>query len=126
MQPLHYEETSPYRRLRQGVQVFYRPVPMGKHEQQYLSELALDKGFGGVFLPGGPSLVPGTVLHMVFHPPGAGDRARPIRARGMVFGRRRWREPHGMGILFFDFDGLGKGSLMVLLDRLLTIGTEPL
>lgn len=129
MQPLRYEESksSPFRRLHQGVQVFYRPIPMGKHEQEYLSELALEKGFGGMFLPGKQPMAPGTVLHMVFHAPGSGDSARPVRARGMVFERRRWRrEPTGMGILFLDFDGLGDGPLAVVLDRLLTPGTEPL
>jgi hypothetical protein len=120
MQPLTYEAPGPYRRLHRGVQVFYRPLTMGMRERQYLVDLLERRDYGGMFLPEKHPMAPGTVLEMVFHAPGAEDRARPVRARGMVIERRRWHGPSGMGILFLDFEGLEGGPLAETLDSILS------
>jgi hypothetical protein len=48
----------------------------------------------------------GSMVVIQFRSNKEGDK-RPVIAKGLVCWTRKWKSPHGMGIDFIEFEGLG-------------------
>ena len=117
------EERRRYRRVAAGVRVYYGGEPLDRRERKYLEGVAADLSLGGMFLATDHPLPPGSLVWLELQPrPRAGeedDGEQGIRAKAVVRWSRRWRKPHGMGLEFVEFEGLGQRELATVMERLL-------
>jgi c-di-GMP-binding flagellar brake protein YcgR len=125
-EPTGREELRRYRRAAAGVRVFYHGEPAERRERAYLEGVAANLSLGGMFLEADEPLPPGALVWLEFQP-GVGPGEDPaeelvLRAKAVVRWRQRWRQPHGMGLEFVEFDGVGQHELKEMLERLLEPG----
>lgn len=125
-EPTGRDDLRRFRRAAAGVRVFYRGEPVERREREYLEGVAANLSLGGMFLETDEPLAPGDLVWLEFQPgvaPGEDPAAELVlRAKAVVRWRQRWRQPHGMGLEFLEFDGLGQHELDGMLARLLEPG----
>ncbi len=111
-------EKRKYQRIATDVMVRFREQSVDDSTQEYLQGIAENCGLGGVFLATRHILPKGSIVSLLFTYI-QDDREVQVRAKAVVRWTRRLRKPRGMGLEFFEFQGLGDRDFRQYLDRLL-------
>jgi len=83
---------------------------LNKNDREYYEGLIENISHKGVFIEIAHPFPIGCIVTIEFKSE-IEKNERPIKARGLVSWSRKWRKPHGMGIDFIEFEGLGTTPL---------------
>ena len=97
-------------RIEAGMRVAWKTVPPDG-AQRPVSGTAGDVSEGGMFIATQQPAARGRILDVDFYPQAGGMEMAPLHGRVVVCWRRRWRQPHGMGVRFTDEAALGDRRL---------------
>jgi hypothetical protein len=95
-----------YSRVYPGVNFSAMVQPTNKVDREYYEGLIENVSLGGIFIEIARPLPKGSVVDIKFKSRMKNDD-RPVIAKGLIRGTRKWKKPHGMGIDFIEFNGLG-------------------
>jgi len=95
-----------YSRVSSGVNFSAMVEHTNKGDREYYEDIIEDVSLGGMFIEIGHPFPKGSIVSIQFKSK-TGKDDRPVTARGMIRWTQKWKRPHGMGIDFIEFDGLG-------------------
>ncbi len=95
-----------YSRVSSGVNFSAMVERTNKGDREYYEGLIEDVSLGGMFIEIGQPFPKGSIVAIQFESE-TGKEERPVTARGMIRWTQKWKRPHGMGIDFIEFNGLG-------------------
>lgn len=95
-----------YSRVSPGVNFSAMVQPTNKVDREYYEGLIEDVSLGGIFIEIARPFPKGSVVDIKFKSRMKNDD-RPVIAKGLIRWTRKWKKPHGMGIDFIEFNGLG-------------------
>jgi hypothetical protein len=113
-----HENRAAYRSVVPGAGVFFRCEEVPAPEHRYLAAVAANMSLGGLFVACRHPPRPGTLIGLQLFSPADPRESSAVRARAIVRWRQAWRQPHGMGVQFLDFEGLGHRELRSWLDTI--------
>ena len=99
-------EKRKYSRVSPGVNFSAMVQHTNKEDMEYYEGLIEDVSLGGMFIKIDHPFPKGSIVIIQFKSE-IEENERPVTAKGLVSWTRKWRQPHGMGIDFIEFDGLG-------------------
>ncbi len=95
-----------YSRVSSGVNFSAMVEYTNKGDREYYEGLIEDVSLGGMFIEIGQPFPKGSIVAIQFESE-TGKDERPVTAWGMIRWTQKWKRPHGMGIDFIEFEGLG-------------------
>ena len=95
-----------YSRVSPGVNFSAMVQHTNKIDREYYEGLIEDVSLGGMFIEIARPFPKGSVVAIKFKSK-IKENDRPVTAKGLIRWTRKWKRPHGMGIDFIEFDGLG-------------------
>jgi hypothetical protein len=95
-----------YSRVSPGVDFSAMVKPTNKVDREYFEGLIEDVSLGGMFIEIARPFPKGSVVDIRFKSR-VENEDRPVIAKGLIRWTRKWKKPHGMGIDFIEFNGLG-------------------
>lgn len=108
-----------FKRVASNVRVGFSKQQIDKDSEEYFQGVAEDCGLSGIFLAT-PHLMPkGSVVSLNFQFVDETGEQVKIQAQAVVRWTQRFRKPKGMGMEFFEFQGLGDRSFAQCLKLLL-------
>ena len=101
------DDRRQYRRVAAGVRVGFQREDMDANASEYLQGVAENCGLGGMFLATSHLFPKGSVVVLAIEREGQ----PAVEARAVVRWVNRWSRPHGMGLEFIEFEGLGERNI---------------
>ena len=95
-----------YSRVSPGVNFSAMVQHTNKGDREYYEGLIEDVSLGGMFIVIARPFPKGSIVAIKFKSK-VKENDRPVTAKGLIRWTRKWKRPHGMGIDFIEFDGLG-------------------
>ena len=95
-----------YSRVSPGVDFSAMVQHTNKGDREYYEGLIEDVSLGGMFIEIARPFPKGSIVAIQFKSK-TGNDERPVTAKGLTRWTQKWKRPHGMGIDFIEFDGLG-------------------
>ena len=77
-----------------------------KGDRDYFEGLVEDVSHGGMFIEISRPFPKGSLVVIKFHSK-IENCESAVTAKGLVRWTRKWKKPHGMGVDFIEFEGLG-------------------
>ncbi len=99
-------ENRKYSRVSPGVNFSVMVEHADRGDKEYYEGIIEDVSLGGMFIEIGHPFPKGSIVTIQFKSKIEKDE-RPVTAKGLIRWTRKWKQPHGMGIDFIEFDGLG-------------------
>ncbi len=99
-------EKRKYPRVSPGVNFGVMVQHVDKKDREYYKGIIKDVSLGGMFIDTDHLPPKGSMVVIQFRSNKEGDE-RPVIAKGLVCWTQKWKRPHGMGIDFIEFEGLG-------------------
>ncbi len=101
-----FEEKRRFKRVASNVRVGFSKRQVDKETEEYFQGVAEDCGLSGMFLATEHLMPKGSVVSLNFQfDDGSGEKIS-IQAQAVVRWTQRFRKPKGMGLEFFEFNGL--------------------
>ena len=100
------KENRKYPRVAPRVNFSVMVQHVDKGDRDYFEGLIEDVSHGGMFIEIGHPFPKGSLVVIQFQSK-IEKNEKPVTARGLVRWTRKWKRPHGMGIDFIEFEGLG-------------------
>ena len=97
------EENRKYPRVSTDIQVTWAGSTVDRFTREYVDDIAKDLSSGGVFIATKRPLPKGSVVRVQFS---TAPEEPPVTVKAIVRWRHRWRSPRGMGLAFYEFEGL--------------------
>ena len=97
------EEDRKYPRVSTDVRVKWSGGTVDRFTREYVDDIAKDLSSGGVFIATKRPLPKGSVVRVQFS---TAPGEPPVLVKAIVRWRRRWRSPRGMGLAFYESEGL--------------------
>jgi Tfp pilus assembly protein PilZ len=103
-----------YPRVTSDIEVVYGIDGNSSVSSNYLRGIAENCSFGGMFLVTDENYPIGSILRLDFYP--VDEEA--VSATAVVTWRRRFRQPHGIGLKFAEFEHIGERDFKKLMERM--------
>ena len=100
------KERRKFNRVATNVHVQFREQEVDDSTQEYFEGVAQDSSLGGIFLATNHLFSPGSIVSLIFKFLLDNEEVE-IEAKAIVRWTRRIFQPRGMGLEFFEFEGLG-------------------
>ncbi len=114
-----FEEKRKFKRVASNVRVRYSKQPADKETEEYFQGVAEDCGLSGMFLATEHLMPKGSIVSLDFtFLDSTGERVS-IQAQAVVRWTQRFRKPKGMGLEFYEFNGLKDRNFEDCLELLL-------
>ena len=110
-------EKRKFQRIATNVHVRFREKEVDDSGQQYFQGVAKDCGLGGFFLATDHIFSKGSIVSLIFRFV-LDDEQVEIKAHAVVRWTRRLFKPKGMGLEFFEFEGVHGRDFQRCMDRL--------
>lgn len=110
------EERRKYPRVAQRIKIRWSGDGADKLTRDYVDSVAKDVSLGGMFLVTKRPLPKGSLVTLRF----SGDPL--VQVKGIVRWSRRWLPPRGMGVAFYEFEGLAGQDRQIWLNGVLEKG----
>lgn len=117
------KERRKFQRVATNVHVKFREKEVDDSAQEYFEGVAEDSSLGGIFLATNHLFSPGSIVSLIFKFILDNEEVE-IRAKAIVRWTRRIFQPRGMGLEFFEFEGLAGKDFERCLDKLLVNDEE--
>lgn len=114
-----FEEKRKFKRVASNVHVGFCKQQVDKDTEIYFQGIARDCGLSGMFLTTEHLIPKGSVVSLDFQFTDEKGDSVTIRAQAVVRWTQRFRTPKGMGLEFFEFNGLGDRNFEECLRQLL-------
>ena len=96
-------EKRKYPRIATRIQVKWRCDPVEQPTADYTENVAKNISLGGMFVATDEPLPEGSLVTLLFS---TVPEESPVTVNAIVRWRRRWLSPRGMGLAFYEFEGL--------------------
>ncbi len=103
------QENRKYPRISPGVNFSVMVKHIDKDAREYFKGVIENIGLGGMFIDTDYPLPKGSMVTIHFKSNKEVD-AQPVIANGLVCWTQKLMRPHGMGVDFIEFEGLGDNS----------------
>lgn len=103
------DENRKYSRVSPDVNFSVMLNHIDKDDLKYFEGMIENIGLGGMFVEMDHPFSKGNMVTIQFKMVKEGVE-QPVIAKGLVRWTQKWKRPHGMGVDFIEFDGLGKNS----------------
>ena len=110
------DERRKYPRVAARIKIKWSGDPADKLTREYVDSVVRDVSLGGMFLVTNRPLPKGSLVTLRF----SGNP--PVRVKAIVRWNRRWLPPRGMGVAFYEFEGLAGQDRQVWLSGVLEKG----
>ncbi len=114
-----FEEKRKFKRVASNVRVGFRRQEADKETLDYFQGVAEDCGLSGMFLTTEHLMPKGSMVSLHFQFIDNEGEQVNIEAQAIVRWTQRFRKPKGMGLEFFEFNGLGDRNFEECLQYLL-------
>jgi PilZ domain-containing protein len=114
-----FEEKRKFKRIASNVRVGFSKQQVDKETEEYFQGVAEDCGLSGMFLATDHLMPKGSVISLNFQFIDEEGEQVTIQAQAIVRWTQRFRKPKGMGLEFFEFNGLGDRDFEQCLKQLL-------
>jgi hypothetical protein len=114
-----FEEKREFKRIASNVHIGFSKQQVDKETEEYFQGVAEDCGLSGMFLATDHLMPKGSVVSLKFQFRDANGEEVSIQAQAVVRWLQRFRRPKGMGLEFFEFNGLGDRDFEQCLQQLL-------
>ncbi len=106
---INNKENRKYSRISPGVKYNVMAQHIDKNTQKYFKGVIENIGLGGVFIKIDTPFPKGSMVTIQFDT-NKEEGKKPVVAKGLVCWTQKLKQPHGMGIDLFEFEGLGDCS----------------
>lgn len=114
-----FEEKRKFKRIASNVHIGFSKRQVDKETEEYFQGVAEDCGLSGMFLATDHLMPKGSIISINFQfVDGKGEKVT-IQAQAVVRWVQRFLGPKGMGLEFFEFNGLGDRNFEECLEQLL-------
>ncbi|MCK5069437.1 MAG: PilZ domain-containing protein [Desulfocapsa sp.] len=113
------DEKRKFKRIASNVRVGFSKQRIDKDSEEYFQGVAEDCGLSGMFLTTDHLMPKGSVISLNFQFKDEVGETIQIQAQAVVRWTQRFRRPKGMGLEFFEFQGLKNRSFEECLKLLL-------
>ncbi len=101
-----FEEKRKFKRVASNVRIRFSKQQVDKETEEYFQGVAKDCGLSGIFLATEHLMPKGSIVSLDFEFfDGTGEKVS-IQAHAVVRWIQRFRKPKGMGLEFYEFNGL--------------------
>lgn len=114
-----FEEKRKFKRIASNVHIGFSKQQVDKETEEYFQGVAEDCGLSGMFLATEHLMPKGSIVTLNFHFRDSDGEQVAIQAQAVVRWTQRFRKPRGMGLEFFEFNGLGDRDFEQCLEQLL-------
>ena len=115
------KEQRKYPRVTTDIRVKWSGGAVDKFTREYVENVAANLSLGGMFIATNRPLPKGCVVIVQFST-AAGEP--PVLVKAIVRWRRRWLSPRGMGLAFYEFEGLAGRDRDALMSKILGTSTH--
>ena len=112
------KERRKFKRVASKVHVQFREKEVDDSAQEYFEGVAKDSSLGGIFLATNHIFSTGSIVSLVLKFV-LDNEVVEIQAKAIVRWTRRIFQPRGMGLEFFEFEGLAGRDFQRCLEQLL-------
>lgn len=102
-----FEEKRRFKRISSNVQVRFYRKQLDRETEEYFQGIAEDCGLSGMFMATEHLMATGSIASLSFQFIDGEGLTVTIQAQAVVRWTQRFRKPKGMGLEFFEFNGLG-------------------
>ncbi len=114
-----FEEKRKFKRIASNVHIGFSKQQVDKETEEYFQGVAEDCGLSGMFLATDHLMPKGSIVTLNFQFRDNDGEKVTIQAQAVVRWAQRFRKPRGMGLEFFEFNGLGERNFEQCLEQLL-------
>ena len=114
-----FEEQRKFKRVASNVRVGFSKQQVDKGTEEYFQGIAEDCGLSGMFLTTEHLMPKGSLVSLDFQFIDKEGEKVTIQAQAVVRWTQRFRKPKGMGLEFFEFNGLEDRDFEQCLEQLL-------
>jgi c-di-GMP-binding flagellar brake protein YcgR len=111
------KERRKFQRIATKVHVKFREKEVDDSALEYYEGVAKDSSLGGIFLATSHLFSPGSIVSLIFKFVLDNEEVE-IKAKAIVRWTRRIFQPRGMGLEFFEFEGLAGRDFHRCLEQL--------